>query len=451
MKVIIIGMGRMGITLTEELCREGHSIVAIERDAAVLEECVNKYDIQGVCGNGCSAEVLREAGVEKCDMLISVTPQDENNILCCIVARALGVGNLVARVRDPDYFTQFGFLRESLGIGLLVNPEQAAAEEILRILRFPAAMKIHHFSGGKVTVMEFKLPAHSKIVGLSLIELRRKIKSAVLIVAIERDGQVIVPDGEITLHAGDILSVCASYSEVRSFFCAAEILLPKAQSVMILGGSDDAFYLARELEDSGFFVKIICTSLEKGEKIKSGLARTEVACGDFTDRRVLEREGIAGTDALVCMSHYDENNIVAALYAKSKGVKKTITVLHGDSYRDILESVGVETEISPYRLAAADIARHLRSIEAKNGGATAMYKLAGEQAEALLFNVEAGSRLIGIPLKALSLRKGILIAAVVRGKSVFIPDGSFVLNEKDKVVVISSGEIILQMEDVLRS
>lgn len=449
MKVIIIGMGRVGTTLAEELCREGHDIVAVERDSLILQDCVNKYDIQGICGNGCNGEILKEAGVEKCDMLISVTPQDENNILCCIVARELGAKNLVARVRDPEYYAQFEFLRERLGIGMLVNPEQSAAQEMLRILRFPAAMKVNHFSGGKVTVMEFKLPQDSKLEGLTLSEIRKKIKSAVLIVTIERGGKVFVPNGQFALHAGDVLNVCARYTDMRNFFRSCGIFMPKAQSVMILGGGEDVFYLARELEESGFFVKIICNSFDRGEKMKGELTRASVTVGDYTDRRVLESEGIEGADALVCMSHYDENNIVTALFGKKKGVKKTITVLRGDSYRDILESVGIDTAISPYRLIAAELARHLRSLDVREGGVKAMYKLSNEKVEALLFNVGGNALFAGKALKELSLKKGILIAAAVRGKNTYIPDGNFVLGANDDLVVISSEKIILELEDVL--
>ncbi len=451
MRVIIIGMGRVGITLTEELCKEGHNIIAIEKDSSVLQECVNKFDIQGICGNGCSAEILKEADIDKCDMFIAVTPQDEINILCCIVARALGAKNLVAHVRDPEYYEQFEFLRGNLGIDMFVNPEQAAAQEMLRVLRFPAAMKVNHFSDGKVTVMEFKLPPNSKIEGLSLIELRKKIKSAVLIVAIERDGSIIVPNGETVLRAGDVLNVCARYPEMRNFFRSSGIFMQKAQSVMILGGGEDVFYLARELEESGFFVKIICNSYERCEKIKGGLNHASVVYGDYTDRRVLEREGIESADALVSMSHYDENNIVTALFAKTKGVKKTITVLHGDSYRGILESVGIDTAISPYRLAATQIARYLRSIDGREGGVKALYKLADERVEALLFNIGGNSSFTGKMLKDLSLQKGILIAAAVRGKNVFIPDGNFIIGANDDIVVISSGKLILELEDILRS
>lgn len=451
MRVVIIGLGRMGITLAEELCKEGHNVIAVERDSAVLQECVNRFDIQGICGNGCNAEILKEAGADKCDVFISATSRDENNILCCILARVLGAKNLVARVRDHEYFTQFEFLRGNLGIGMLVNPEESAAHEMLRILRFPAAMKVNYFSDGKVTIMEFKLRQGSKLEGLSLAELRKKSKSSVLIVSIEREGDVIVPDGNVVLRAGDVLNVCAQYGEVRNFFRSFGLFKQKAQSVMILGGGEDVFYLARELEESGFFVKIICNSEERCQEIKSGLSRASVVFGDYTDRSVLEREGIEGADALVSMSHYDENNIVTALFAKTKGVKKTISVLRGDSYRGILESVGIDTVISPYRITAAEVARYLRAIDVQNGGLKALYRIADERVEALMFNVGGNELFKGKTLKDLPLSKGILIAAVVRGKNAYIPDGNFILGADDDLVVISSGKHILELEDVLQS
>lgn len=452
MRVIIVGLGRVGTTLAEEICREGHDIVAIESDSAVLEDCVNKYDIQGVCGNGCNIDILRTAGVENCDVLVSVMPQDENNILCCIVARELGVRNLIARVRDPAYFKQFEFMRNRLGIEMFVNPEEAASHEIMRVLRFPAATKISSFSGGKVDVVEFKLPPSSKLEGLTLAEIRKRLKIDALIVTVERDGKVIIPNGEMALHSGDTVGLCAKHYEVSAFFRTFGLFKQKAESVMILGGGEDVFYLARELEESGFFVKIICNSYERCLEIKGGLKRAIVVHGDYTDREVLEREGLEGVDAVVSMSHYDENNIVTSLYAKTKGIEKPIAVLHGESYRGILEPVGVDTAISPYRLAAAEIVRYLRATNvAPDGRLKAMYKLADERAEALLFNLHGDERFAGKSLKDLPLHRGILLAAVVRGKNVYIPDGNFVLEGKDDVVVVSAGRRIYELEDVLAS
>lgn len=452
MKVIIVGMGRVGTTLTEELCKEGHAIVAIEENSETLQECVNKFDIQGICGNGCIADNLKEAGIERCDMLIAVTPQDANNILCCMVARVLGAKHVVARVRDPEYFSQFEFMRGKLGISLLVNPEESAAHEILRILRFPAALKVNSFSGGKVDIVEFKLPPDCKLAGLSLAEVRKKLTVPVLIVAIERDGGIIVPDGNVVLRAGDVLSACAKHSEMRTFFRTFGLLKHKAQSVMILGGGRMAFYLARELEESGFSVKIISNSYDKCVEIKSGLEKTQVICGDYTNRDVLENEGIEGTDAVVCMSAYDENNIVTSLFAREKKVEKTITVLHGDSYRGILESIQIDTVVSPYRLTAAELARYLRAVDVQeNCAVKALYKIAGEKVEALLFNINSDERFVGKKLMELQLRKGVLLAAVIRGKTASIPSGSFELEQNDDLIVISSGKQILGLEDILQS
>lgn len=452
MKIVIVGMGRVGQILTEELCKEGHDIVAIESDAATLQDCVNRFDIQGVCGKGCSADILLEAGVFGCDMLVSVMPEDESNILCCIVARELGAHNLVARVRSPEYFRQFEFLRSRLGIAMLVNPEEAASHEIQRILCFPAATKIDSFSGGKVDVVEFKLPKESKLEGLTLAEIRKRLKVDALIVTIEREGKIIIPGGDTALRSGDTVGVCARHLEIGAFFRTFGLFRQKAATVMILGGGEDVFYLARGLEASGFFVKIVCNSYERCLAFKGGLKKAVVVCGDYTDREVLEREGIAGADAVVSMSHYDENNIVTSLFAGAKGVKKPVAILRGESYRGLLETVGIDTVVSPYRLAAAAIVRYLRARDVKEGsGVKAMYKLADERAEALLFNVNDNPRLIGKPLRDLPLERGNLIAAVVRGKNVFIPDGNFVLEGKDDVVVISSGERIFELEDVLSS
>jgi len=453
MKVIIVGMGRVGSVLVEELCKEGHSIIAVERNADLLQECINKFDIQGVCGNGCNAEVLLEADVDKCDMLVSVMPQDENNILCCMVARVLGAKHLVARVRDPEYFEQFEFLREKMGINMLINPESLVAHEIVHILQFPAAKQIHSFSGGRVEVVEFILPRGCKLDGMTLVELRKRLKIPALVVAVERNDEIIIPHGNIVLRGGDVVSVCACHFDLRTFFRTFGIFKQKAQSVMLLGGGEDVFYLAKELEENGFFVKILCTTYERCLKMKGGLKRTNVVCSDFTDRDVLEREGIGDVDAVVSMSHYDENNIVTSLFAKTRGVEKAITLLRGNSYRGILEAVNIDTPVSPYRLAASQLARYLRAIDVDIGcGVKAMYKIADDRVEALLFNVSGNESFSGKALKELNLKDEVLIAAAVRGKYAYIPDGNFVLGDNDDLVVIAAADQkIYDLEDILRS
>lgn len=450
MKVIIVGLGRVGKTLVSELIKEEHDLVVLDIDADVVQEIVNKRDVQGICGNGCIVENLKEAGVKNCDVLISVTPHDENNILCCMIARSLGAKHVIARVRDPQYFDQLEFMQKSLGISMLFNPEEAVSHEIVRILRFPAAVKVSSFSGGKVDVIEFKILEGSPLDGISLMDFRKKSKYPVLIVAVEHEGKIAIPDGSYILHKGDTISVCAKHNEVRGVFRSVSLLKHKAESVMILGGGREAFYLARELDDNGIFVKVITDSLDRCMTIKGELDKAEVIKGDYTNREILESEGISDMDAVVCMSPYDENNIVTALFAKGMGVDKTISVLHGDSYYDLLDSIQLDTAISPFRLAAANIARYLRAINVdEQSQIRAMYKIANEKAEALLFRVREQEKLVGKSLKELNVKKGVLIAAVVRGKAAYIPDGNFVIENNDDILIISTGSKINRLEEIV--
>ncbi|MBO5045916.1 MAG: Trk system potassium transporter TrkA [Clostridia bacterium] len=452
MKVVIVGLGRVGLTLAKVLCEEGHDIVAIERNAETLQESVNHLDIQGIVGNGCVAENLQSAGVAQCDLFVAVTAQDENNLLCCMVARVLGAKRVVARVRDPEYYEQFQFMRESLGINSLVNPEVAASHEISRILRFPTAMKVSSFSAGKVEIIECKIPSGCKLIGASLAEIGKQSKPKVLVVAIERDGKTFIPDGSTVLQEDDVINVCAKHAALRTFFRNYGLLKHRVQSVVILGGGRDAFYLARMLEESAFSVKIIAHDYDRCREIKSGLKHTQVVCGDYTDREILDREGISDADAVVCMSEHDENNIVIALYAKEQGVEKVIPLLHGDGYRGLLENIKLESSISPYRLAAAELARYLRAIDVEEGHQVlAMYKIANEGAEALLFKVDKDERFIGKPLKDLKIKRGNLISAVIRNATVHIPDGNFVLEENDEIVVVSTAEQLYELEEILQS
>lgn len=455
MKVVIVGLGKVGKNILQCLVAESHDIVAIDENAEEVQNIVDRYDVMGLCGNGCIAENLREAGADGADLVISVTPSDEQNVLCCLIAKSLGAKNTIARVRDPEYNQQADFMREKLGIDRLVNPDRALAMEIERILRFPSAEKIYSFAENKVEIVEMKISADCALAGKNLIEIinTKKRRFPILVCAIERDGKVIVPNGGTTLRTGDVLSICAKHPDLCEFLRSYGLLKKKVQYVMILGSERRAYYLAHALETGGFVVKIISPNREKCIDMKNKLGSASVVCGDFTDREVLEGEGIADADALVAMSAYDENNIMVSLFAKQMKVPKIVTVVSNDSYSGILESISLDTVLSPYQVVAEDTVRYLRSISVPTDSRiVSLYRIADDKAEALQFNVNRHREFTDKALKDLhqKLQPGVLITAIIRGKTLVVPNGDTVIRGEDSIIVLTMHGGVATLDDVLR-
>lgn len=455
MKVIIVGLGKFGRKVLQLLTFEHHDIVAIDKDAEKIQNIVDRYDVLGLCGNGCNAENLQEAGAETADMLIAVTPSDEQNVLCSLIAKNLGVKTVLARVRDPEYNGQAEFMREKFGIDRFVNPEKAISEEITRILRFPAAERIYPFADGKVEIVEIKLPIGSVLAHKQLKDLNTQNKKfSVLIAAIERAGQIIIPNGSTMLEEGDIISLCGKHLDLVEFLKSYELLKRKGQYVMILGADRMTHYLAQNLVKFGFKVKVISPSQEKCTAISQATHSVSVICGDFADKEVLEAEGIADADAVVATSGYDENNIMISLFAKSKSVQKIVTMIRSESYLGIIGGLQLDTVLSPYEIVAEDAVRYLRSVPVdENSRIVALYKIAGERAEALQFDVNGHAKLTGKSLKELSadLKSDVLITAIIRENTFVVPKGDTIIEADDSVIIVSSPENkISSLNDVLK-
>ena len=456
MKVIIVGIGKFGRKVLQYLSEENcHDVVVIDKDSEKIRSIVDRYDVMGLCGNGCSAENLEEAGVSSADLLIAVTPSDEQNVLCSMIAKSLGVKGTIARVRDPEYVKQADFMRNRFGIDRLMNPERALAKEITRVLKFPSAEKIYAFADGRAEIVEIRLPATSPFADKKLKELTVNGKPLpVLISAVERDGEIIIPNGETTLKAGDILSVCAKHAEIYEFLKCQGMLKKKVQYVMILGADRMAYYLAENLSKLGMRVKVISPNKEKCETIAEELDEVSIACGDFNDKEVLYSEGISDADAIVAMSGYDENNVMLSLFAKKEGVPKIVTVLRNESYTSILDGLSLDSVVSPYQVVAEDVVRYLRSISVPaDSRIVALYRIAGDKAETLQFNVHSHKEFTDVAIKDLSvkLREGVLITAIIRGKAFIIPRGDTVIEKDDSLILIGrTGSVISSLDDVLR-
>lgn len=454
MKVIVVGLGKIGTEILHFMSEESHNIVAIDIDETKVEQIQEKFDVIGVAGNGCTVDVLTEAGVETADLILAVTQSDEQNILCCTIAKSLGAKNTIARVSSPEYNKQADFMRSKFGIDRFVNPEKSFAEAITRILRFPSAEKVYTFAKGKVEMVEMKL-IQSELVGKKLSELKMTEKRySVLISAIERSGTVIIPNGETVLEDGDIVSICGKHTEICEFLRNYGLLKKKVGYVMILGADRKAYYLASDLIKYGFSVKIISPNLKKCEVMQDLISEVPVICGDFTDKELLESEGIEDADAVVAMSDYDENNVMISLFARHKHVPKTVTMIRTGTYLSILNEFDLDTLISPYRVVADDMVKYLRSISVPaDSRIVALYSIANEKAEAIQFDINENPEFSSVAIKDLSkkLKSGILITAIIRKNVLVVPNGDTVIEPNDSVIVISGiDEPISSVEDILR-
>lgn len=462
MKIIVVGAGKTGSSLIKNLSVESHDIVAIDIDSELVQENIEKYDINGIVGNGCLAPILIEAGAEDADLFIAVTDKDEMNILSCVVGKSLGAQHIIAQVRDPQYYENFESMGEKLGINMFVNLEATLADKIATLLKAPAGVNLSAFysgrraggRGGRLEIAECIIDANNRVCGKSLAEIRATHKCDFLIVAIERGEKVIVPNGNTVIEADDIVSVCTKHGELRKVATCFGIGKQKVDSAMILGCEEDAYYLAARLLDEGVEVKLIGKDRDKCEDIKTRLEKLNVICDDYNDKEVLIREGIDETDALVAMTPSDENNIVASLYARTRNEDmKVVTIVNTDLYRDMLEDIDLNLVLSPYELSGAEIAKYTRSINVpKDSQIISMNKIAGGKSEALRFTVGKNELFVGKQIAELSkdMLQGVLVCAIIRGRAFILPHGDTVLEEDDDIIIASLENKITKLEDILK-
>ncbi len=452
MKVVIIGDGKVGGTITNELSGEGHDIIVIDQNPTVLMNASNTMDIISVQGNGASIAVQKKAGVPTADLLIAATSLDEVNMLSCLVGNKLGVANTIARVRNPEYFEQINLLKDELGLSMAVNPEHAAATEILRLLRFPSALKIELFARGRVELVEIKIAPHSVLNGMPLSAIYKEFQVKVLICAVQREGEVFIPNGNFVLQAGDKINLTAPHIEIERFFRAIGIFRGSVKSVMIIGGGRIAYYLAKALIAMHVHVKIIEMDYDRCEYLCEMLPDAVVIYGDGTDRELLQEEGLEKTDALVCLTGMDEENIVVSLYAKARNVSKVIAKINRINFDEILENLDIDGFISPKTIAANNIVRYVRAMQNSLGSSNVetLHRLIGERVEALEFKVKEKSPVVGIPLKDLKTKDGLLVATIIRGMRVIIPGGNDSIEIGDNVIIVTTNKRLTDLKDILK-
>lgn len=456
MNVIIVGNGSVGETLIDFISQEGHSVTVVDEDAAEVSKVVNKYDVFGVCGNGASVSVQKEAGAPTCDVIIAVTPGDELNLLSCMIAKKLGAKHAIARVRDPRYLKQTAFMSSQLGIDMIVNPEFEAAREAARLIRFPAAMKLEKFAQGQVEMVEIHIGKGHPFVDLPIIDFKSKFDTSALICVAERGDEVIIPDGDFIIRDGDSIFITASRKDITDLFVRIGLIRKQIKDVLLIGGDKISRYLATALVGDGYNVKIVEQDSETCEELAELFPKATIACGNPNDPDVLEDEGLDGTGACVVMTQNDQSNLLISMYARTKKVDKIITKISSPTFAKLSDSAGIDSNITPHLLSSAKVLRYIRGLANKGekgykSEIKTLFKLADGKVEALEFDVADDFEYTGIALRDLNpkLKKNILIGAIIRAGVVIYPHGNTTLEVGDKVVIITKNASLCDLDDII--
>ncbi len=449
MNILIVGCGKAGSVLAQTLCSEGHDVTVMDTDPEIVRTLVDHFDVQGVCGNGLILKDLEEAGVENTNIIIAMTESDEINIMCCLMARKSGARHSIARVRNPAYAEQLVFMREELGVSMMVNPEFQTANEIARMLRYPNALHVETFAKGRLELAELKVSEGGPLDGIQLMDITHKLKLHLLICAVKRDDDIFIPDGSCTLQAGDRIYITATHSELSKFYKQVGDLKNRFRSAVIVGGGRISFYLTNQLLELGMHVKIIEQNLERCEQLSEWFPKAKVICADGTDQDILLEEGIADADAFITLTGIDEENIILSLYGKTLGVDKVVTKINRLALLPISDSVGLENVVSPKNTTAALILQYVRAKQnSESSNIITLYRLSDNRLEAVEFIVRNDPDYVGIPLRDLRVRPGFLIAGIIRGNKLVVPSGNDCLKVNDSVVVVTTNNKLSDLEDI---
>lgn len=452
MKIIIVGCGKIGSTIARELNDEGHHIVVIDKNPQAVENLTGSIDIMGITGNGASFEILQEAEIENADLIIAVTGADELNIYCCLLARSAGVRHTIARVRNPEYTKDLPRIKDILGLSLSINPELICAREMDRLLKFPGAIEIDTFAKGVVELIKISVPENSFLSNVQVKSTAHFFKGKVRICTVERNGETFIPNGDFVIHSDDKISLLASSSDATKILKKLGLLSSRSRSVVILGGSKTAFYLADYLIKAGVKVKIIEKNKERCEVLAERLHDAVIINGNCMDLDLMTAEGVENANGIVALMNNDEENILISLYLRKISNAKIITKINNESFGSIVDSLKLDSIINPKHLAGEQIAKYVRSMQNSLGSSVeTLYNISeNNDVEALEFRVKEDSWVTGIPLKDLKLKDNLQIACINRNGRIIRPSGLDTIELHDTVIVVTKHTGLSKLEDILK-
>ena len=412
MKIVIIGLGSIGRTILKNLDGERHTITVIDDDKELVERLIERYDVSGVVGNGARMDIQQEARVGEADLVIALTRNDELNIFACLVAKRLGVRKTVARVREPAYRRQIAMMKDALGISMAAR-------------------------------------AGCALVGESLISLGRKLRSRVLICAVRRGDEVFIPSGGFVIREGDRIHFTADAKTLGEFLSEVDLVESPLRHILIVGGGRIGFYLADALSERKYAVKLIEEDPDRAEILAEMLPHVTVACGNGTRHGLLLEEGIEAVDAFAALTDADEENMIVSMFANKCGVKKAIARIESDDLFGMLDQLGVDNHVSTRQVVAGRILSYVRALANSRGSSVrTLYRLVNDRVEALEFAARNEESIYNRPLKELRIRDNCLIACIIRGDEVIIPNGNSQIHRGDNVVVVTTHKNFDDLTDV---
>lgn len=453
MNITVVGCGKIGTSIVATLESEGHNLTVVDTAPDIVDKMTNIYDVMGVCGSATDCDTLREAGVDNTELFIAVTGSDELNMLSCYIAGKMGAGHTVARIRNPEYNeSSLGFLRQQLDISMAVNPEQLLAQELYNLLKLPSAFKVDYFAKRSLELIEIRIKEDSPLCDKKLFKIREKQKNEFLICAVLRNNSVIIPDGNFELKAGDEVCIVAAPDDMSALLKGLGILKRQSRNIMILGGGKTSYYLSKLLLSSGNDVCIIEKSEKRCRELSSVLPEAVLINGDGSDQELLLEEGLRSLDAFVALTGMDEENILTCLFASTQNVPQVISKINREELASMAEKLGLDCSLSTKTITSDIVLRYVRALDNSRGSnIETLYRIMDSKAEAVEFIVCSESPVLGIPLKDLKIRPGILIAGIIRpGKKEVIPTGNDIISFGDRVIVLSADRKLSDLKDILK-
>lgn len=450
MNIVIIGLGSTGRMILESLSADEHTITIIDEDKDKVEDLIEHFDVRGVVGNGACLGIQHEAGVSDADITIVLTKSDELNVFACLVAKKLGSKNTVARVRNPEYREQILEMKDQLGISMIVNPEQDTATEIYNLINLPELAKVEHFAKGRVLLVEMVAEAGCTLIGQTLVSIGKHSSAKVLICAVVRGDEIIIPSGNFVIKEGDRIHFTSETRALRDFLSEIHMARSPLKNIMIVGGDRIGYYLASELSKKKYRVKLIEKERDVAEELADELPAVTVINGNGTKHSLLIEEGIEAMDAFVALTDSDEENMIVSMFADKMKVKKTITKIKSNDLYDMLGQLSIKNNVSPREIVADRIISYVRAIEnSKGSNLLTLYRLVDGKVEALEFLAKNKEKICGRPLRELKLKNNCLIACIIRGSRVIIPNGNDSIELGDNVIVVTTHKNFDDLTDIL--
>ncbi|SFQ45565.1 trk system potassium uptake protein TrkA [Lachnospiraceae bacterium XBB1006] len=453
LKIIIVGCGKVGMTLVEQLSKEGHDVTIIDSNEQKVSSVANFNDVLGICGNGASYTTQVEAGIKDADLFIAVTASDELNLLCCTIAKQVGDCAAIARVRTPDYSHEVNYLREKLGLAMIINPELEAARDMARILYLPSALEVNSFAHGQADMVKLLIPKDSMLCDKTIAEAAGGMVNKVLICGVERGEKVFIPSGDFVLKEGDMVSFVTGRKNVAPFLKEIGVKTNRVKDTLIIGGGKGAYYLARHLLELGIDVKIIEADKKRCEELSILLPEAIIINGDGIDQELLKEEGVEYVESFVPLTGIDEVNILLTLHARSvsKANAKVITKINRINFKDVINGLALGSVVYPNNIASETILAYVRARTNSKDSVSVetLTHMYDGRVEAIEFMVDESSAVVDIPLKDLDIKDNVLVSFINHNGRIIIPSGHDMIQAGDTVMLVTTHSGFTDITDML--